>query len=57
MYEWSWGIFAKKTKFHSAGGPGTMVLPTHSWFIIVCYSLYLHGEGEVEFYEYGDKCV
>ena len=28
MYEWSWGIFAKKTKFHGAGGPGTMVSPT-----------------------------
>ena len=28
MYEWSWGIFAKKTKFHDAGGPGTVVSPT-----------------------------
>ena len=27
MYEWSGGIFAKKTKFHDAGGPGTMVSP------------------------------
>ena len=27
MYEWFWGIFAKKTKFHDAGGPGTVVLP------------------------------
>ena len=27
MYEWSWGIFAKKTKFHDAGGPGTVVSP------------------------------
>ena len=27
-YEWSWEIFAKKTKFHDAGGPGTVVSPT-----------------------------
>ena len=27
MYEWSGGIFAKKTKFQNAGGPGTMVSP------------------------------
>ena len=27
MSEWSWGIFAKKTKFHDAGGPGTVVSP------------------------------
>ena len=25
--EWSWGIFAKKAKFHDAGGPGTVVSP------------------------------
>ena len=30
MYEWSGGIFAKKTKFHDAGGPGTMVSPYDS---------------------------
>ena len=28
MYEWSGGIFAKKTKFHNAGGPGTVVSPS-----------------------------
>ena len=28
MYEWSGGIFAKKTKFHDAGGPGTVVSPS-----------------------------
>ena len=28
MYKWSGGIFAKKTKFHDAGGPGTVVSPT-----------------------------
>ena len=27
MSEWSLGILAKKTKFHDAGGPGTVVLP------------------------------
>ena len=27
MYEWFWGIFANKTKFHDAGGPGTVVSP------------------------------
>ena len=27
MYEWSWGIFAKKSKLHDAGGPDTMVSP------------------------------
>ena len=27
MYEWSWGIFAKKIKFHDAGGPGIVGLP------------------------------
>ena len=27
MYKWSGGIFAKKTKFHDAGGPGTVVSP------------------------------
>ena len=33
MYEWSLGIFAKKTKFHDAGGPGTVVSPkvNHGW--------------------------
>ena len=30
MYKWSGGIFAKKTKFHDAGGPGTVVSPSHS---------------------------
>ena len=30
MYKWSGGIFAKKTKFHDAGGPGTVVSPTIS---------------------------
>ena len=27
MYEWSWGIFAKKSKLHDAGGPDTVVSP------------------------------
>ena len=27
MYKWSWVIFAKKSKFHDAGGPDTVVLP------------------------------
>ena len=27
MYEWFWEIFAKKTKFHDAGGPTTVVSP------------------------------
>ena len=27
MYEWSRVIFAKKSKFHDAGGPDTVVLP------------------------------
>ena len=30
MYKWSGGIFAKKTKFHDAGGPGTVVSPITS---------------------------
>ena len=30
MYEWSGGIFAKKTKFHDAGGPGTVVSPMNN---------------------------
>ena len=29
MYEWSRVIFAKKSKFHDAGGPDTVVSPTH----------------------------
>ena len=28
MYEWSWGIFAKKSEIHNAGGPDTVVSPT-----------------------------
>ena len=27
MYEWSRGIFAKKSKLHDAGGPDTVVSP------------------------------
>ena len=27
MYEWSRVIFAKKSKFHNAGGPDTVVSP------------------------------
>ena len=27
MYKWSLLIFAKKSKFHDAGGPDTVVLP------------------------------
>ena len=37
MYEWSWGIFAKKTKFHDAGGPGTVVSP-----LILTFSLFVN---------------
>ena len=37
MYEWFWVIFAKNTKFHDAGGPGTVVSPNYlirlPWFI------------------------
>ena len=32
MYKWSGGIFAKKTKFHDAGGPGTAVSPICALF-------------------------
>ena len=28
MYKWSWVIFVKKSKFHDAGGPDTVVSPT-----------------------------
>ena len=28
MYEWSRVIFAKKSKFHGAGGPDTVLSPT-----------------------------
>ena len=35
MYEWSRVIFAKKSKFHDAGGPDTVVSPSvstkHTW--------------------------
>ena len=30
-YKWSGGIFAKKTKFHDAGGPGTVVSPINGF--------------------------
>ena len=33
MYEWSLGIFAKKTKYHNAGGPGTVVSPNNNWTV------------------------
>ena len=33
MYEWSWEIFAKKTKFHDAGGPTTVVSPLVDKFV------------------------
>ena len=33
MYEWSRGIFAKKSKFHDAGGPDTVVSPATHWQI------------------------
>ena len=33
MYEWSWVIFAKKTKFHDAGGPDTVVSPIILWHL------------------------
>ena len=32
MYEWSRVIFAKKSKFHGAGGPDTVVSPGSSRF-------------------------
>ena len=28
MYEWFWGIFAKRSKLHDAGGPDTVVSPS-----------------------------
>ena len=34
MYEWSWVIFAKKSKFHDAGGPDTVVSPYLRHFFI-----------------------
>ena len=34
MYKWSGGIFAKKTKFHDAGGPGTVVSPNVQSFLM-----------------------
>ena len=34
MYKWSGGIFAKKTKFHDAGGPGTVVSPSGAVMMI-----------------------
>ena len=34
MYEWSRVIFAKKSKFHDAGGPDTVVLPKLSYSIV-----------------------
>ena len=40
MYEWSGGIFAKKTKFHDAGGPGTMVSPTCKLYLTMFTSFY-----------------
>ena len=45
MYKWSGGIFAKKTKFHDAGGPGTVVSP------ILKYTLYIqfsNGGGAID---------
>ena len=40
MYEWFWGIFAKKSKLHDAGGPDTMVSP-HLFSLIVTDCLHL----------------
>ena len=37
MYKWSGGIFAKKTKFHDAGGPGTVVSPSYGNILGVHY--------------------
>ena len=34
MYEWSRVIFAKKSKFHDAGGPDTVVSPLFNGYII-----------------------
>ena len=34
MYEWFWGIFAKKSKLHDAGGPDTVVSPNIEWLIL-----------------------
>ena len=40
MYEWSRVIFAKKSKFHNAGGPDTVVSPRASYnsYILWCSS-------------------
>ena len=39
MYQWSWGIFAKKSKLHDGGGPDTVVSPIKTFifeeFLIV----------------------
>ena len=35
MYEWSRVILAKKSKFHDAGGPDTVVSPSTSWNIFL----------------------
>ena len=40
MYKWSGGIFAKKTKFHDAGGPGTVVSPKN---ININLNIYQHA--------------
>ena len=38
MYEWSWGIFAKKSELHDAGGPDTVVSPRILLLVLVAPS-------------------
>ena len=35
MYEWSWGIFAKKSEIHDPGGPDTVVSPSALFFFLL----------------------
>ena len=47
MYEWSRVIFAKKSKFHDAGGPDTVVSPNHQLLLLLIL-VYIVGAGSVE---------
>ena len=43
MYKWSWVIFAKKSKFHDAGGPDTVVSPSGNLCLNNCLAQYLNS--------------
>ena len=47
MYQWSWGIFAKKSKLHDAGGPDTVVSPY--------FNMLVSGGGELHIAESKQK--